>query len=229
MLSLQNVTKCFSLDADTLITPVNNVTLKIEQGEFIIIVGRSGTGKSTLLNLVAGLVRPTSGEISIDDISLAAMTDNQLSALRAKSIGFVFQFPSLLPSFTILENITLPTLFLNHAMGKETYGKAIETLSLMGLANKKDVFPRQLSAGEQKRVAISRSLINNPRIILADEPTSDLDNKTEMEVMSLLKDINARGVTLLMVTHSLQLLPFATRAFEMDNGSLHQISATCAV
>ncbi len=224
MLSLQNVTKEFQLDASTKITPVKNVTLNIESGEFIVIVGRSGTGKTTLLNLAAGLVKPTSGEIMLDDWNLGEMTDNQLSDLRAKRIGFVFQFPSLLPSFTVLENITLPTIFVSKDSGKKYNEKALEILKIMGLIDKKDVYPRQLSAGEQKRVVISRALINNPQIVMADEPTSDLDNKTEKEVMSFLKEVNSKRVTLLMVTHSLQLLPFATRAFEMENGNISEIA-----
>lgn len=223
MLSFQNVTKSFKLDEETTISPVKDVTLQIDRGEFIVIIGRSGTGKSTLLNLAAGLVKPTSGQIMMDNVSLHGMTDAEFSNLRTRRIGFVFQFPSLLTSFTVLENITLPAIFVSKDGKKGASQKAIEMLQVMGLTEKKDVYPRQLSAGEQKRVAISRSLINNPEIILADEPTSDLDSKTEIDVMNVLKKINAGGMTVLMVTHSLQLLPFATRAFEMQNGQLHEI------
>ncbi len=226
MLSLQNISKSYQLDENTKITPVQNVTLEIKPGEFVVIVGRSGTGKTTLVNLAAGLVKPTSGKVLIDSEDLSKMTDNQLSALHSKKIGFVFQFPSLLSSFTVMENVTLPAYFASkNGLFKETASRADEILKLMGLADKKNVYPRQLSAGEQKRVVVSRSLINNPQIILADEPTSDLDYKTEKEVMALLKEINSRGVAFLMVTHSLQLLPFATRAFEMANGHLSEVSA----
>jgi ABC-type lipoprotein export system ATPase subunit len=224
MLSFQNVTKDFRLDVNTTITPVKNVTLDVNQGEFIIIIGRSGTGKTTLLNLAAGLVKTTTGKVSMDNMDLGEMTDKQLSMMRNKKIGFVFQFPSLLPSFTVLENVMIPSICINNNKRKEAYGKALEILDLLGISGKKDVYPKQLSAGEQKRVVISRSLINNPDIILADEPTSDLDNQTEKEVMSLLKEVNSRGATLLIVTHSLQLLPFATRAFNMENGGLNEIN-----
>jgi ABC-type lipoprotein export system ATPase subunit len=224
MLYFQNVTKTFQLDDVNTITPVKNVTLNINRGEFIIIVGRSGTGKTTLLNLAAGLVKTTSGKITLDESDLGEMTDKQLSELRTKRIGFVFQFPSLLPSFTVLENITIPGLFVMKESRKQSHGKAIELLNKLGLSEKTNVYPRQLSAGEQKRVVIIRSLINNPDMIMADEPTSDLDNKTEFEVMNLLKELNYDGVTFLMVTHSLQLIPFATRAFEMEDGVLNQIT-----
>ncbi len=224
MLSLRNVSKSYQLDENTKITPVQGVTLEIGAGEFVVIVGRSGTGKTTLLNLAAGLVKPTSGKVLIDGEDLSEMTDNQLSTLHSKKIGFVFQFPSLLSSFTVMENVTLPAYFASKNGLKETYRRADEVLKLIGLSDKKNVYPRQLSAGEQKRVVVSRSLINNPKIILADEPTSDLDYKTEKEVMLLLKEINSRGVAFLMVTHSLQLLPFASRAFEMENGRLTDVT-----
>ena len=224
MLDFHDVTKTFQLDDVNTITPVKNVTLNINRGEFIIIIGRSGTGKTTLLNLAAGLVKTTSGKITLDESDLGEMSDKQLSDLRTKRMGFIFQFPSLLPSFTVLENITIPWLFVSKESRKRSNGKAIELLNKLGLSEKTNVYPRQLSAGEQKRVVIIRSLINSPDIILADEPTSDLDNKTEFEVMNLLKELNDDGVTFLMVTHSLQLVPFATRAFEMENGVLNQIT-----
>ncbi len=224
MLSLQNVTKDFQLDEHTRISPVKNVTLNVGPGELVVIIGRSGTGKTTLLNLAAGLIRPTSGRVTVEGRDLVQMTDRELSQLRTKTIGFVFQFPSLLSSFTVVENITMPAHFAARNGHRDVLRRAEDILALMGLADKKNVYPRQLSAGEQKRVVISRSLINDPRIVLADEPTSDLDNKTEREVMGLLKEVNARGVAFLMVTHNLQLLPFATRAFEMENGSLTEVS-----
>jgi len=221
MLSFRNVTKNFILDSATTITPVRDVTLDVAQGEFIIIVGRSGTGKTTLLNLAAGLVKPSSGKVMIDDSDLAGLSDKRLSSLRSHKIGFIFQFPSLLPSLRILDNVSLPAIFKDRRNGANE--RAVELLSTLGLASKIGVFPRQLSAGEQKRVVIARSLINQPQVILADEPTSDLDTRTEQEVMDVLRDINSRGVTFLLVTHSLELIPFATRAFEMNQSHLNQI------
>lgn len=229
MLSFRNVTKNFRLDAATAITPVRDVSLTIEPGEFIVIIGRSGTGKTTLLNLAAGLVKPSAGQVMIDEVDLADMTDKQLSALRSQKLGFVFQFPSLLPALTVKDNISLPAIFANGHGSKDADGQVLKLLDMLGLLAKADVHPRQLSAGETKRVVIARSLINRPQIVLADEPTSDLDSRTEKEVMEILRDINSKGVTFLIVTHNLQLVNFATRAFEMENGSLKQITAPAPI
>lgn len=218
MLSFENVTKEFRLDEKTTITPVRNVNLRIQRGEVIVIIGRSGTGKTTLLNLAAGLVKPTSGRVRIDDHDLAGMTDRQVSALRGQRIGFVFQFPSLLPALTIKDNVSLPAIFADGNRRTEAGKNAKKLLSAMGLASKLDVYPRQLSAGEQKRVVIARSLMNDPQLVLADEPTSDLDSRTEKEVMNFLREVNSRGITFLIVTHNLDLIAFATRAFKMDRG-----------
>ncbi len=224
MLRFKSVSRQFRLDQGNTITPVREVNLAIEPGEFIVIIGRSGTGKTTLLNLAAGLVRPTSGQVLLNNTDLAGMTDRELSALRSSKIGFVFQFPSLLPPLTIRDNVALPSIFANGNGSRNANERAKELLVTFGLGSKLDVYPRQLSAGEQKRVVIARSLINHPQIVLADEPTSDLDNRTEAEVMTILREINARGVTFLIVTHSLELVQFASRAFEMEGGSLNQVA-----
>ncbi len=220
MITFQNVVRDFRLDKGTVITPVNNVNLTVGDGEFIIIIGRSGSGKTTLLNLAAGLIKPSSGTVLLDGTDLGKMTDTQLSAMRSQRLGFVFQFPSLLPSLTVRENIRLPDMFASRENVRSRDERAAELAGRLGLKEKLDVYPRQLSAGEQKRVVIARSLMNEPRLILADEPTSDLDSRTENEVMDIMRDINSMGVTFLIVTHSLQLVPLATRAFEMQNGSL---------
>jgi len=227
MLSFKNVTKEFRLDEENTIAPVRNVSLDIKEGEFIVITGRSGTGKTTLLNLAAGMVRPTSGRVLIDEQNLGEMNDRQLSALRSRKMGFVFQFPSLLPPLTVKDNVSLPSIFNNgNGRGngsKAAVERAAQLLDMLGLASKMEVYPRQLSAGEQKRVVIARSLINQPQLILADEPTSDLDDRTEKEVMDILRGINSKGVTFLIVTHNLELVSFATRAFEMENGKLKRL------
>jgi ABC-type lipoprotein export system ATPase subunit len=224
MISFQKVTRTFQLDARTSITPVKDVSLDIAGGEFIIITGRSGSGKTTLLNLAAGMVKPTSGQIRVDGINLSNMTDQQLSSMRNRKLGFVFQFPSLLSSLNVLENITLPGIFSQQREDKTIRERGLKLLTTLGLADKAAVYPRQLSAGEQKRVVLARSMINNPQVILADEPTSDLDEQTELEVMKLLRGINESGVTFLMVTHSMQLVPYASRSFNMENGVLSQVS-----
>lgn len=223
MLSFKSVTKKFQLDGNTTITPVRGVDMEVRQGEFVIIVGRSGTGKTTLLNLAAGMVKPTSGQVKVNDVDLAEMNQNQLSDLRSQKIGFIFQFPSLIPALNIMDNVTLPALFNKEKNNAAAEKKAAELLDMLGLASKMPSFPRHLSAGETKRVVLARALVNNPQLILADEPTSDLDTKTEIEVMNILSDINARGVSFMMVTHSLQLIPFATRAYEMQDGKLTEI------
>lgn len=225
MLTFHNVTKEFRLDADNTVTPVRNVSLQVENGELIVILGRSGTGKTTLLNLAAGLVKPTSGQVLIDNEDLVKMTDRQISSMRSRKIGFVFQFPSLLPALTILDNVSLPAIFKNGNINTTAKERAADLLNTLGLSGKKEVFPRYLSAGETKRVVIARSLLNQPDIILADEPTSDLDWRTEKEVMALFRDINSTGVTFFIVTHNQELAGFATRAFEMNNGELQEFIA----
>ena len=223
---LQNVTREYQLDGLTTITPVRDITLDISPGEFIIIIGRSGSGKTTLLNLAAGLVKPTSGKVLVDGIEINAMTEDQISALRSQKIGFIFQFPSLLPSLTIGENTIVPTVFGAKQNKREILDRVSLLLKTVGLAERKWVYPKQLSAGEQKRAVIARSLINRPEIILADEPTSDLDEQTEQEIMALLREIHQTGVTFMMVTHSLELIPYATRAFKMEDSSLHPLEKT---
>jgi ABC-type lipoprotein export system ATPase subunit len=223
MISFQNVTKEFQLDAQNSIKPLSNINLEIAAGEFIIIIGRSGSGKTTLLNLASGMIKPSEGSIRINDRDLKGMPDKQLSTLRGEMLGFVFQFPSLLPALTVKENVVLPAIFGIRDAKKNAEFRAVELLRTVGLVSKLNVYPKQLSAGEQKRVVIARSLINRPKIILADEPTSDLDEQTELEIMDLLRVINKTGVTCLMVTHSLQLVSYSTRAFSMQNGGLTEI------
>jgi ABC-type lipoprotein export system ATPase subunit len=225
VLSFENVTKQFILDQENVITPVREVSLNVEQGEFIVITGRSGTGKTTLLNLAAGLVRPTSGRVSIEGICLSRMSDRRISALRSRKIGFIFQFPSLLPALNIRDNVMLPSIFTGEKAGEGLYLRVEQILDTLGLASKLEVYPRQLSAGEQKRVVIARALINKPQIIMADEPTSDLDRGTENEVLNILREINSQGVTFLVVTHNLEMVDYASRAFEMENGRLRPVTA----
>lgn len=220
MLSLCNVTREYALDEDTVVTPVRDVTLNVEAGAFVIVVGRSGSGKTTLLNLMAGLVKPSSGSVLLDGIDLAGMSDRQLSSLRADKLGFVFQFPSLLPALTALENVAMPATFACREKRAGAFERAADLLGTVGLSERLNAYPRQLSAGEQKRVVLARALVNSPRLLLADEPTSDLDEQTECEIMGLLERANRDGVTIVMVTHSLELLGHATHAFRMDRGLL---------
>jgi ABC-type lipoprotein export system ATPase subunit len=219
MISLRQVTKTYQASKEVAVAAVRGVTLEVEQGEFVIITGRSGSGKTTLLNLAAGLVRPTSGEVRLGDVNLWSLSDREQSRLRNQKIGFVFQFPSLLPALTVSENVALPTTFGTNHTGPSPHGRAAQLLDMVGLSDKLLAYPRQLSAGQQQRVVIARALIRQPQVLLADEPTSNLDEQTEREIMDLFRDIHARtGVTIVMVTHTTQLVVYGTRAIEMASG-----------
>lgn len=227
MISFVNVTKDYQLDEQTLVTPVSNVNLEVKQGELILIIGRSGSGKTTLLNLAAGLVHPTSGKVLVDGVDLWGLTDNEVSSFRSRKIGFVFQFPSLLPTLTVAEMV-VPTFFGPKDQKDGALKRARDILEMLGLADRMIARPKQLSGGEQKRVVIARALINRPGLLLADEPTSDLDAQTEQEIMGLFRGIQASGITIVMVTHSLELIPYASRAFRMASGVLSEVSGTRA-
>jgi ABC-type lipoprotein export system ATPase subunit len=219
MIALRNVTKTYQVSKEIAVTAVRGVNLNVERGEFIVITGRSGSGKTTVLNLAAGLVKPTSGDVCLGDVNLWSLADRDQSLLRNSKIGFVFQFPSLLPSLTVMENVALPTMFGTNHRNQDPYERAAQLLALVGLSDKVSAYPRQLSAGQQQRVVIARALINEPQVILADEPTSNLDEQTEREIMDLFRDIHAKtGVTIVLVTHTSQLVSYGTRAIQMASG-----------
>ncbi len=221
MVSLQNVSKSYPLGKENAIQAVREVSLEVERGEFVVITGRSGSGKTTLLNLAAGLTMPSSGTVCLAGTDLWQLSDGQRSSLRNQKVGFVFQFPSLLPALTVLENVILPTGLSGVNRGLDAHDRAAELLNMVGLSDKLGAYPRQLSAGQQQRVVIARSLINRPEVLFADEPTSDLDEQTEAEIMGLFKDVHTRtGVTILMVTHTTQLVAYGTRAVELARGSI---------
>ncbi len=221
LVSLQEVSKTYKIGEGNIVNAVRGVSLEIDRSEFVIITGRSGSGKTTLLNLAAGLTRPTSGKVRFDGTDVWGLPDKQQSALRNQKIGFIFQFPSLLPALTALENVMLPSIFAPNHRQPPVRHQALELLYTVGLSDKLGAYPRQLSAGQQQRVVIARSLINQPEILLADEATSDLDEQTEHEIMELLKDLHTKtGITILMVTHTSQLVSYGTRALEMANGVL---------
>jgi ABC-type lipoprotein export system ATPase subunit len=226
MIKLDNVTKVYDLGKGSSVTAVRGVTLEIETGEFAAIVGRSGSGKTTLLNLAAGLTKPTSGRVTLDGVDLGRLSDRQQSTMRSRTIGFVFQFPSLLPALTVHENVILPTIFLSNGVAPDARERAEATLHKVGLSDKLNAFPRQLSAGQQQRVVIARSLINQPQLLLADEPTSNLDEKTESEIMSLFRELHAGlGLTVVLVTHTRQLIAPGMRSIEMAEGRIVEGSA----
>ena len=221
MIALRNVTKTYQVSKEVAVTAVRNVSLNVDKGEFVVITGRSGSGKTTVLNLAAGLVKPTSGEVCLGNVNLWSLADREQSLLRNRQIGFVFQFPSLLPSLTVLENVALPTIFGTNHRGQDPRKRAAELLDMVGLSDKLSAYPRQLSAGQQQRVVIARALICQPDALLADEPTSNLDEQTEREIMDLFRDIHARtGITIVLVTHTSQLVAYGTRALEMAGGAI---------
>jgi putative ABC transport system ATP-binding protein len=221
MISLRSISKTYEgARHSPAVHALSNVDLEVERGEFLVITGRSGSGKTTLLNVAAGLLRPTSGAAFLAGEDLWAMGDRTQSVMRAMKVGFVFQFPSLLPSLTSLENVTLPPTFAPNGKGSAS-ARAAELLDLVGLADKAGAYPRQLSAGQQQRVVIARALINRPEVLFADEPSSDLDELTEREIMTLLKQIHdTTGVTIVMVTHTSELIGYGTRAIEMATGRI---------
>jgi ABC-type lipoprotein export system ATPase subunit len=219
MIKLENVTKVYPLGKGQAVTAVQGVSLEIVKGEFLVITGRSGSGKTTLLNLAAGLTRPSSGKVCLNDSDLWSLPDVKRSLLRGQKIGFVFQFPSLLPALTALENVTLPTIFAGQPAQNDIVERATELLRLVGLDDKRPALPRQLSAGQQQRVVIARALMNQPEVLLADEPTSNLDERTEHEIMDLFAEIHATSdITVVMVTHTNLLVSYGTRAIEMAGG-----------
>jgi ABC-type lipoprotein export system ATPase subunit len=221
LIALQDVSKIYTVSKEVTVPAVRNANLHVEKGEFVIITGRSGSGKTTLLSLVAGLTQPTSGQVLLDGVEVWKLPDNEQSLLRNQRIGFIFQFPSLLPTLTTLENVMLPAMF-GPSNDQETAGtRATQLLEKVGLADKLKAFPRQLSGGQQQRVVIARALMNEPDVLLADEPTSDLDELTEQEIMALFQEIHAQtGVTALLVTHSAELGRYGTRSIQMAGGEI---------
>lgn len=204
----------------TIVTAVNDVSLAVEQGEFVVILGHSGSGKTTLLSLIGGLTKPDSGEVRINGVENWGQSDDALSDMRNSTIGFIFQFASLIPTLTALENILLPLTFGKKPSG--SYDEALEILRLVGLEEKANSFPSQLSGGQQRRIAIARAFINKPDIILADEPTGDLDEDTENDILNVFKEYNKQGTTFVVVTHNVQLAKTQNnaRVLHMSQGVL---------
>jgi len=221
MIKLENASKVYQVSQDYTVQALYPVDLEISPGEFLVITGRSGSGKTTLLNLIAGLTRPTTGRVLMEGVDLWSISDLQQSALRNRKIGFIFQFPSLLPSLNTLENVALPSIFTHNGTRSTAYERAAGLLDTVGLREKQFVYPRQLSAGQQQRVVVARALLNHPQLLLADEPTSDLDEQTEIEIMKLFREIHREtGITIVMVTHASQLVSYGTRSIKMAGGKI---------
>jgi len=224
LIELIDLYKTYRVD-DTEISAVNNVSLSIQEGEFLSIVGHSGSGKTTLISMIGGILRPTSGKILLAGNDICRLNDDQLSEYRNSQIGFMFQFASLLPILNNKENVLLPGLF-SPKQNAVSETKAEEYLELVGLRDRMDAFPAQLSGGQQRRVAIARALVTEPAIILADEPTGDLDEETEAEIMEIFHKINnEKGVTFILITHNLELAKGARKQLRMTQGDLFELES----
>lgn len=222
MIKLQEVTKIFRPSRQRPVTALDNVSLKVSPGEFLVITGRSGCGKTTLLNLIAGLARPTSGKVFIDGTDIWTLDDRQLSALRKEKTGFMFQVPSLIPVLNVIENVVVPTMFTAKEKQLDAYDRAKKALEGVGLSHKMESFPRHLSAGEEKRVVIARAIVDNPPFLLADEPTANLDELTEKDIMALLQRIHQAGTTIVLVTHHPSLIGYGTRHLTISDAKLSE-------
>jgi len=198
---------------------VRGVSMDIYTGEFVALMGASGSGKSTLMNLFGCLDRPTSGTFHLDGIDVSGLERNERADIRNKKIGFVFQGFNLLPRTTALENVELPMLYAHTRIrSREMRDRAMRALEIVGLADRADHTPSQLSGGQQQRVAIARALVNEPKILLADEPTGNLDSRTSVEVMGVFQELNDRGITIVMVTHELDIARYCRRNVILKDG-----------
>lgn len=219
ILELSNVTKTYYLKNET-IEVLKGIDLKVKKGSFVVIFGPSGCGKSTLLNIIGSLDRPTSGDVLLDTIDLFSYGDSKLSEIRNRKIGFVFQFHHLLAEFSCLENIALPGL-VNGAFPKTVYKKAMCLLEEFGIADKKNRLPEQLSGGEKQRVAIARAMINDPLIILADEPAGNLDEENTNILLDVFVGLKEEGKTIILVTHSLDIEELGSNVYNLKEGRLY--------
>ena len=200
---------------------VRGVTLTIEPGDFVAVMGASGSGKSTLMNLLGCLDRPTKGRYLLDGTDVSSLDRNQLADIRNQKLGFVFQGFNLLARTTARENVELPMLYAKtRIVSREMRERALRSLDIVGLSNRADHFPSQLSGGQQQRVAIARALVNDPQVLLADEPTGNLDSKTSVEIMGVFQRLNDAGITIVMVTHELDIARYCKRNLIMRDGRL---------
>lgn len=203
---------------------LRDLDLTIQAGEFVVLIGRSGSGKSTLLNVISGIDLAMSGEVVVDGVALTRLSEHERTVFRRRQIGFIFQFFNLIPTLTVEDNLLLP-LELNQKLDKATRRHALELLASVGLSDRAASFPDQLSGGEQQRVAIARALVHEPALLLADEPTGNLDFETGQQILGLLASMRqTMNCTLIMVTHSQEAMDLADRVLTFDNGCIHELS-----
>ncbi len=218
VIEIDSLSKIYST-GKTEFKALNNVTLRIRKGDFVAIMGPSGSGKSTLMNIIGCLDRPTSGRIILDGENISTVSDNELAMIRGRKVGFIFQKFNLMPTMTASKNVSLPMVFVGASRGDRDR-RGSELLEKVGLTNWATHKPAELSGGQQQRVAIARALCNNPSIILADEPTGNLDTKTGEQIMEMLVSLNKEGKTILLVTHAISLKRFANRVINMRDGEV---------
>ncbi|MGB9710327.1 MAG: ABC transporter ATP-binding protein [Thermodesulfovibrio sp.] len=219
IIRVENITKIYKIGQQELIV-LNGISVTIEKGEFVCIMGPSGSGKSTFMNIIGCLDTPTTGKCYLEGIDVSTMDVNELAEIRNKKIGFVFQQFNLLARATALENVELPLIYAG-IPAKERKQRALESLSWVGLKDRANHYPRQLSGGQQQRVAIARALVNNPSIILADEPTGNLDSRASMEIMEIFKKLNEeQGLTTIIVTHEPDIAAFGKRQIRFLDGKI---------
>ena len=214
----KNITKTYG-SGDAIVMAVDNISFQIEQGEFVGVMGESGAGKSTLLGVMGAMNAPTSGQLVVDDIDIYSLGQEQRADFRREFLGFIFQSFHLVPYLTVIENVMLPLVVVK-ANKKKKQVMAQEALDKVGLSDKADRLPNQISGGEKERVAIARSIVNEPPVLLADEPTGNLDTKTTREIMELLLQLNREGMTIILVTHSPDCAAYARRIFKVSDGKL---------
>lgn len=219
IIEVKNLKKDFYV-GDITVHALRGINLEIKEGEFVAIMGTSGSGKSTMLNVLGCLDKPTSGSYMLDGISMAELSRNELAGLRNIKLGFVFQSYNLLPRTSALENVELPLFYNSAVKPKERKERAMAALESVGLADRMHHMPNQMSGGQQQRVAIARSLVNDPVVILADEATGNLDTRTSYEIMALLQDLNSKGKTIVFVTHEADIAKFMTREVVFRDGHI---------
>jgi len=220
MLSCRGLRKTYVTERGA-VTAVAGIDLDVESGRFAAIIGRSGSGKSSLMAMIGGLSRPSDGTVTVEGTDIWRLSENELAAFRNGRIGFVFQFASLLPTLRLIDNVALPALLGQRRDSADLYARASSLLARMGLRDYLDAYPSEVSAGEQRRAVIARALINEPALVLADEPTADLDEQTEIEIMDELLGVNRElGTTLILVTHNLSLAEQAQQIVHIANGAL---------
>ncbi|WP_299100077.1 ABC transporter ATP-binding protein [uncultured Winogradskyella sp.] len=221
IIKIQDLKREFTMGTET-VHALKGISFSIQEGEFVTIMGSSGSGKSTMLNILGCLDQPTSGVYEIDGVSMKDLSRNELATIRNEKIGFIFQSYNLLARTSAIENVELPLLYNSKVTSEERRERAIKALEMVGLGERLHHTPSQLSGGQQQRVAIARSLVNNPVMILADEATGNLDTRTSYEIMSLFQELNKKGITITFVTHEPDIATFSSRTVVLKDGEIMQ-------